>query len=159
MKRSNFTREEDCLLFQLIKENGTENWKNISNRMKTKNARQCQERWDKYLNPSINTKEWNDDEDNFLIEKVKLFGKKWMLISKFFNNRTDAQCKNRFNKLQRKYKKQENLRETFNKYSQLLNKENNIQKETTSLNLFNEDFSYPDFDHFSFHDFNDFFED
>ena len=66
------------------------------------NECQCRDRWTNYLSPTLNTFEWTSEEDSLLIEKVNQLGKKWVKISRFFNNRTDQMCKNRFNILERK---------------------------------------------------------
>jgi hypothetical protein len=107
--KSKFTQEEDNYLIQLVQQFGTRNWKLISEKIKIKNSRQCQDRWNNFLDPKINKMEWSEEEDQQLLQKVKEIGNKWMKISKCFNHRTDIQCKNRFNKLQRKLKKMDDL--------------------------------------------------
>jgi myb proto-oncogene protein len=52
--------------------------------MRTRNSRQCQERWENYLNHSINTNQWTSEEDNLLIQQFKEFDSKWTIISNFF---------------------------------------------------------------------------
>jgi hypothetical protein len=102
-KRNRFTEDDDKQLIQLINQYGILNWNIIADKMISKNARQCKERWDNYMNPNINNGEWTFEEDEFLLKKHEEFGSKWVKIAKHFNNRTDTQCKNRIQKLQRKY--------------------------------------------------------
>jgi hypothetical protein len=54
-KKPKFTREEDRLIIQGVMKYGICNWKSIAKEMRTRNSRQCQERWENYLNHSINT--------------------------------------------------------------------------------------------------------
>ncbi|EAX76277.1 Myb-like DNA-binding domain containing protein [Trichomonas vaginalis G3] len=70
--------------------------------MGNRNGRQCKDRWTKYLNPNINTQEFSIDEDIKLLTLYEQFGSKWVLISKFFNNRSDVAIKSRFQVLRRR---------------------------------------------------------
>jgi hypothetical protein len=132
--RSKFTSDEDALLIQAVQRFGILNWKTISNQIKTKNARQCKERWDNYLNPSINTSEWSSEEDDFLLKKFEEFGPKWVKISKFFFNRTDTQCKNRIQKLKRRFNRcNELIKEIENVSSfKVFQNQEQIQNENSS---------------------------
>jgi hypothetical protein len=114
--KSKFTQEEDSLLVGLIQQFEIFNWHSISHHMKTKNARQCQERWNSYLKPSINANEWTLEEDELLLNKYEEVGAKWVKISKNFSNKTDVQCKNRFLTLQRR----------LNRYTQLISEIENV---------------------------------
>ncbi|EAX97202.1 Myb-like DNA-binding domain containing protein [Trichomonas vaginalis G3] len=64
--------------------------------MKNRNARQCKERYTKYLSPDINRNPWTPEEDELLKEKLCQLGPKWVKISKLFDRRTDAALKNRW---------------------------------------------------------------
>lgn len=97
-----FTQEDDELLRSLVADKKSIDWYEVSLMMPGRNPRQCRERWTNYLCPTLNTSEWTQEEDNLLREKVGLLGKKWVKISRFFHNRTDQMCKNRFNILERK---------------------------------------------------------
>lgn len=102
---SKFTAEEDDQLRSLVEKYGDLNWSAIAEEMPGRNVRQCKERWVNYLCPTINNSEWTPEEDALLIEKQREFGSKWVRIAKFFNNRTDAMLKNRFNVLRRRERK------------------------------------------------------
>jgi hypothetical protein len=103
INRSKFTVEEDLLLSQLVQQFGILNWNLIAHKMQARNPRQCQERWNNHLNPSINTSEWTPQEDDLLLKKYEEIGSKWVRVSKYFVNRTDIQCKNRIQKLKRRF--------------------------------------------------------
>ena len=102
---SKFTPEEDNRLRALVQEIGMSNWTAIAEQMPGRNVRQCKERWINYLSPSLNTSPWTPDEDALLIAKQNELGSKWVQIARFFDNRTDAMCKNRFNVLRRRERK------------------------------------------------------
>ena len=102
--KNKFTEEEDFKLRKIVEIYGDKDWELISRLMETRNPRQCRERYTNYLNPSINNDPWSEDEDRLLIEKFNQLGGKWVKISKFFENRTDSQLKNRWQVLKRKEK-------------------------------------------------------
>ena len=112
--RVKFSPEEDIRLKELVNIH-KKNWHIISEEMKDKNKRQCKNRWEYYLDPNLNTSQFSPYEDFLLMEKYNEFGKKWVTISKFFNNRTDGQIKIRFSHLFKneiKATKSENLKKS-----------------------------------------------
>lgn len=108
-----FTAWEDDKIRELVAKYGTENWKTIANNMENRDARQIRERWTNYLKPCVNSDTWTKTEENLLNEKIKEFGPKWRMITRFFNGRTEVSLKNHYrlmirrsNKEERKQKKQ-----------------------------------------------------
>ena len=93
-KREQFTTEEDLRLVKLIQKYGTGNWKFISSQMGKRNVRQCKDRWENYLSPYLNKKEWTEEENQILIQKYKEFGSRWKEIATFFANRTQINVRN-----------------------------------------------------------------
>ena len=96
-KRQIFTKEEDIRLLNLIKYYGKKDWKRIAALMPYRSCRQCKERYESYLSPSIKHEKFSNEEDLLLIEKYEEFGSKWKLISSFFEGRSGNQLKNRWN--------------------------------------------------------------
>ena len=111
LPKKKFTEQDDEKLKQVIQEIGTKSWIEVANRMGDRNPRQCKERWENYLNPSINNNPFTKEEDELLIRKQKELGSKWVTISHFFERRTDAAVKNRWQMLDRKEKKLKKLLE------------------------------------------------
>lgn len=101
-QKRKFLPQEDRKLIFLVNKYGTRDWNLISEEMKTRNARQCRERWNYYLSPSVSTSAWTDEEDEQLISMHKQFGSKWVFLTRFFPSRTDSQIKNRFKILKRR---------------------------------------------------------
>lgn len=91
-----FTPEEDQRLTQLVLQHGSKDWIKISNLMETRNPRQCRERWNNYLNPSLRTDPFSTEEDLLLDQKYAEYGPRWNKIAKFFNNRSDNSLRNRW---------------------------------------------------------------
>ena len=108
MPKNKFTPEDDERLKDIVNLYGN-NWELVSKKMGNKNVRQCKERWENYLSPSINRGPWTEEEDKKLIEKQKEIGSKWVKIAMSFPGRTDASVKNRWQMLDRKQRKQNNL--------------------------------------------------
>ena len=93
-KREQFTTEEDLKLVKLIQKFGTSNWKFISSQMGKRTVRQCKDRWENYLSPSLNKNPWTDEENSLLIKKYRELGSRWKEIATFFTNRTQINVRN-----------------------------------------------------------------
>ena len=100
--RKSFSPKEDERLKMLVAKYGTDNWSAIEKEMPGRNVRQCRERYKHYLSPEISQQPWTPAEDELLLAKVNEIGSRWVTISKFFNNRTDINVKNRWVVLMRR---------------------------------------------------------
>lgn len=96
--RKTFSKEEDARLVEIVNKMGDnfEGWNVVAEKMKTRTARQCRERWVSYLSPNIRVEKWTEDEDKILIEKINKIGKKWTEIASYFNGRSGSDIKNRW---------------------------------------------------------------
>ena len=93
--KAKFTPQEDMMLVRIMLYGGIKNWNEVANIMQTRNARQCRDRWNNYLNPYLRNDEWTESEDRLLLEKYKIFGTQWRKIALFFRNRSDNSLRNR----------------------------------------------------------------
>ena len=109
-----FSKEEDIRLKILYLQFGGHKWNIISLHMNGRTPRQCRDRWKHYLSPETNTAKWTKEEDEFLIQKFKEFGKKWSLLSKFFPGRQGTAIRNRCCKLARQIDADEFLKQEMN---------------------------------------------
>ena len=100
-----FSPCDDDRLRHIVEVLGDEDWNLIAQYMQYRNPRQCRERWQNYLCPSLNRSPWTDEEDRLLLQKQKELGSRWVQIATFFRNRTDAMVKNRFHVLKRRESK------------------------------------------------------
>ncbi|CAD8161912.1 unnamed protein product [Paramecium octaurelia] len=114
LQQAPWTEEEDDALLLIIQEyqrlNKGNKWSQIATTLNKRtdtsihrNGKQCRERWNNHLNPSINRKPWQLFEDLELLKLAILNGKKWAQISKSLKlQRSENNVKNRFNCLMRK---------------------------------------------------------
>ncbi|EAY14775.1 Myb-like DNA-binding domain containing protein [Trichomonas vaginalis G3] len=101
-----FSAEEDSLLSSIVNyyiQNGMSvDWNIVSGRMPNRNARQCRDRWQGYLDSSINRDEFTNEENYFILKKVEEVGKKWKVIASQMKHRTDVAVKAQYRKLVRR---------------------------------------------------------
>jgi hypothetical protein len=79
----------------------TFNWSVIATQIPGRNARQCRDRWNNYLNPIISKQPWSDNEDDMLLKRYDQFGTHWHMIATYFVGRTTNEVRNRIHRLQR----------------------------------------------------------
>lgn len=104
--RMKFTQKEDQKLMKLVQEAGRNpNWREISNIMQTRSPRQCRERYQNYLCPRINHKDFTIEEDELILQQFSIHGNKWNAIAKLFRGRTGNMIRNRWQTLIRKANK------------------------------------------------------
>lgn len=129
-KRHPFSPKEDKQLSELVRihgENVNTAWELIANEMKGRNARQCRERYNLFLNDKIKKNvKWTKEEDDLLLSKFAFFGPHWKIIEKYFNGRTSYNIKNRFRSLQNNFKK--NCNNIFLELPHEISQETEIQK-------------------------------
>jgi hypothetical protein len=102
-----FTANEDAQLRFLVSEAARTDWFAVAQQLPGRSARQCKDRWQKYLNPDIKRCSWTPDEDAALRKRYDELGPKWARIAAFLPNRTDYMVKNRFAQLRRHEQKSE----------------------------------------------------
>lgn len=72
------------------------NWKKIAEYFPERTDVQCLHRWQKVLNPELVKGPWTPEEDEKVIELVKIYGpKKWSLIASHLPGRIGKQCRER----------------------------------------------------------------
>lgn len=155
-KHIKFTIQEDELLKSLVQQEGPHKWSKIASKMPGRTAKQCRDRFQNYLNPSLTNGQWSIEEDQLLFQKINEYGKKWKLISKFFPNRSHNNVKNRYNS--RKYmKSNESKGDTLEtkldipKENETITSEESIFKifdeaQIWNSSLFNMEFEFPHYD-------------
>ena len=137
-RRNRFTPEEDVMLLQLVEKYSPQKnyianfWTRIADEMKTKNTRQCKDRYSGYLKPNLITVPFTMEEDLLLVQEVRLFGTVWHRIRDRFPNRSDTQLKNRYNCLLR-WTKGENMEKKIKERYQVKTNIMNESKKQYSL--------------------------
>ena len=121
-----FTPEEDQKLTELVQLYGAGNWIFIASCMKTRNSRQCKDRWCQYLSPEANQSAWTEEEEERLKQLYQKYNGKWLEIGKYFEGRALSQIRNKWKTLERRrvYGKERRSKYSVKKtYSFLLNDE------------------------------------
>jgi len=99
-----WTAAESKTLAMLVNLYGAKEWQFVAKILQSKHnnnrtAAQCSQRWCRVINPAINKGPWDMREDKLLCEKFDDLQGSWCKIVKFFPDRTDTQCKRRYEKL------------------------------------------------------------
>lgn len=94
---NSFSTSEDALLSAIIQSEPFRSWKEIALNFPGKSPKECRERWFNHLAPWINKGEWTNEEDELILQHVRLIGTKWDIIEKFLPGRTGKEIKNRYN--------------------------------------------------------------
>ena len=97
-----FTPAEDEKLTKLVKLYGAGNWLFIASCMKTRNSRQCKDRWLQYLSPDSNQSAWTEEEEERLRTLYHQYNGHWLEIGKYFEGRALAQIRNKWKTLERR---------------------------------------------------------
>jgi hypothetical protein len=100
--RKVFSQTEDDQLSALVTQFGTQSWDIVAGHMRTRSARQCRDRWNTYVCPTVNREPWSSAEDRLLFTKYNEIGNKWSVLVGFFEHRSLNNVKNRWNSVVRK---------------------------------------------------------
>ena len=95
-----WTLREDARLRAIMVQHGTAvRWKRVADTMRTRNVKQCRERWMQHLRPMLSQTEWTQDEDMQIICGVHWYGHRWSTIAQTIKGRSDTNVKNRAHRL------------------------------------------------------------
>ena len=100
-QRKKFTPEEDKIISQWYYDHQNRD-KSIGIfrgfQLPGRTAKQCKERYNNYLNPTISHTPLSREELVNLMGLVEQYGRSWALLQKFFPNRSKTALKNAYNK-------------------------------------------------------------
>ena len=102
-KANLWTPIEDQRLLYAMHIYGSDNWVAVAQFVGNHRTKaQCSQRWFRGLDPKLIKAPWTEEEESELIRLVKLYGlKNWKHISMELKNRSDAQCRYRYNLLEK----------------------------------------------------------
>ncbi|ETL84278.1 hypothetical protein L917_15864 [Phytophthora nicotianae] len=90
--------EEDALLMEMMLK-GYDNWRQVSNSIPGRTAKQCRERWRNRLDPSINKSPFTEEEDEAIQQAYEKYGNRWTQIAELLPGRTEDAVKLRWKAL------------------------------------------------------------
>ncbi|VBB27240.1 unnamed protein product [Acanthocheilonema viteae] len=100
IKFGRWDASEDVLLTCSVSRFGTKDWIKVASCVPGRSDSQCRDRWVNVLDKSIKAEPWSVDEDEKLLEGVRIFGKgEWSRISTILPGRSASHCKSRFRSL------------------------------------------------------------
>ncbi|SMN22097.1 similar to Saccharomyces cerevisiae YMR213W CEF1 Essential splicing factor [Maudiozyma saulgeensis] len=91
-----WTNIEDQILKAAIQKYGTHQWSKIASLLHKKSARQCEIRWNEFLNPQLNFNGFTKEEDVKLLTLARKLPNQWRTISDMMG-RTAQICIERYN--------------------------------------------------------------
>ena len=102
VKKGKWDSEEDARLSKLVDKYGDqEAWKHICLELGGRNTKQCRERWNNHLKPTLRHGDWSAEEDH-IIETMRGKGAGWAEIAKRLIGRTDNKVKIRYHSIVRR---------------------------------------------------------
>ncbi|GFT50405.1 transcriptional activator Myb [Nephila pilipes] len=97
VNKARWTKEEDEKLKKLVEIYSGDGWTKIASYLPNRTDVQCQQRWQKVVNPNLVKGPWTKEEDQMVVELVKKYGpQKWTLIAKQLRGRIGKQCRERW---------------------------------------------------------------
>lgn len=111
-QRTKFTKYEDVKLRRIVASMPKPDWKLVGSLMGNRTARQCRERYNNYLAPTVNNEPWTKEEEELLLEKYEELGPQWSKMTQFFDNRASVSIKNHYAKMTLRKKRSDARGET-----------------------------------------------
>jgi hypothetical protein len=95
--KGNWTLAEDETIRRWVRENGPENWDALAPQLPGRTGKQCKNRWNNNLNPSLVKGDWAREEDDIITEWVQQYGEKyWAALARQLPGRIGMQCRDRW---------------------------------------------------------------
>lgn len=90
-----WTKEEDEILIYYASLNQEKHWEEIASHFNNKTSLQCFSRYNR-IRPGIIRGKWTKEEDDLILQMVKVHGKSWSKIAKLLKSRNGKQIRDRY---------------------------------------------------------------
>jgi hypothetical protein len=96
--RQHFSAVDDKRIMDAVGDQAYPNWNQIAELVPGKTGRQCRERFQHYLRPSLVQEPWTPEEDELICALHTQYGSDWARIAQHFGgSRSNNNIKNRWN--------------------------------------------------------------
>ena len=151
-----FSMEEDNILIKLIQTYGVNGISTyVHQYLPNRTFANCLQRWNRVLNPHISKGHWTHFEDYRLIKLVNCYGtKSWSKVSFMMGNRTDIQCRYRYQHMEKQASQRQKLAPMtlplqqpmpMHNMPMTLSSQQSMPMHNTMSNIFGLQFALPDF--------------
>jgi hypothetical protein len=97
LRKGSWSSSEDSIILSNTS-SGVFDWNLIASRVQGRTAKQCRERFNNKLDPTLSNKPWTPEEDSQLLFFQAEHGNSWKLIATKLKGRSENDIKNRWNK-------------------------------------------------------------
>jgi hypothetical protein len=94
--RGTWSQQEDDLLSHAVMQIGPSKWIEVAKFIPTRTPKQCRERWNNRLAPTLRRDPFEPWEDQIIIDKQRELGNRWALIAQGLSGRSPGAVKNRW---------------------------------------------------------------
>ena len=92
----NFSTTEDDIIRNCVR-GGMSDWNEVAAQVPGRSTKQCRERWETHIDPTLHFGNWTTSEDYLIIYGEMLYGKRWTQIASYLPRRSPNMVKNRRN--------------------------------------------------------------
>ena len=123
LKKGKWSAEEDDQLREMVSKYDCQDghtWELVSEGMGfTRNVKQCSERWENFLDPSLRLGPWTAEEDACLLRLHSEFGNAWKQFASILKGRSAERIRRHFSQLNKKILKARSAERIRRHFSQL----------------------------------------
>lgn len=130
--KGRWSEEEDRALVYLVSQ-GYKNWGQVAQHMPGRTSKQCRERWNHYLDPTLIHTPFTEEEDQLLLSLQSEHGNKWALIARNIPGRTENAVKLRHHALMKKTPSQQYVSNSSKDMGRLTSAENHLHSDINRL--------------------------
>lgn len=108
-KKGMWFKSEDQLLLQVRDGKPGLTWAGVAAQIQGRTPKQCRERWNNTVDPSLKRTAWTQEEDGVLLKAWQQEGTRWNIIAKLLPGRTQIKVRDRFKALRCKAKQEDGI--------------------------------------------------